>query len=578
MLGKTTFVGGRCVGGSYVWACMAIAAAVMLAAVPRAALATGDVLDDITRWEEGRSYSSSSARLGKDGRPAPELNIDCQRFVEPGERVVIADLKGPGVITHIWFTINHFTSILPGEEPRGRANPREVLIRMYWDGRQQPDVEAPLSDFFAQGFGKKITVISVPVIVEDGDGYNCYWRMPFRKSARIEVINQSTKPYRSLFYAVDWIKKPSLPPETMYFCARYRQEFPVQGDPSRPDNEYLILDTTGRGYFVGLSLSVRTRTPDWFGEGDIRIAIDGEEHPSIWGTGTEDYFLSAWGLKECLTPYFGTPYVSHRARDVGQMSSAYRWHIRDPVVFRKSIRVAVEMMGFTNADENRENIPRLYDQRQDDVCSVAYWYQQGPSKQFAPLTTAEERKYPNLDPVIAWAEDFLGHEKVPPHHGAGEVKPWGLAQYWNTDHVVKFTPRSMKDAWVELSFDVKEKAPYRLLAVLERSPDAGIYQAYLNGVKVGPPIDLYQAAPAVYIQPIVDDYQLMDFWPEPGKYTLRLECVGRNHLSSRTSIGVNSVRLRERRPRVKEVGYLKDYDWRKKPILIDHTVDLKRKQ
>jgi hypothetical protein len=550
---------------------LVLTALALLAARP--ALASGGLLDELTRWEDGRSYSSSSARLGKDGRPDPAANNDCQRFVEPGGRVVIADLKGPGVITHIWFTINHFTSIQPGEEPRGRANPREVLLRMYWDGREKPDVEAPLSDFFAQGFGKKLTVLSVPVVVEDGDGYNCYWRMPFRRSARIEVINQSKKPYRSLFYAVDWIKKDSLPAETMYFCARYRQEFPVQGDPSRPDNEYLILDTEGQGYYVGTVLSVRTRTPDWFGEGDIRISIDGEEHPSIWGTGTEDYFLSAWGLKDCLTPYFGCPYVSHRARDVGQLSSCYRWHVRDPIVFRRGIRVAIETMGFTNADENREGIPRLYDQRQDDVSSVAYWYQSGPSKQFAPSTTAEERAYPNLDPVIAWAEDF----KAPLYHGAGTLKPWGLAQYWDTDHVVKFTPRSMDDAWVELSFDVKKKEPYRVLAVLERAPDGGIYQAYLNGVKVGPPIDLYQTAPAVYIQPITDDYQLMDFWPEPGKYTLRLQCVGRNHLSSGTAIGVNSVRLRERRPRVKEFGYLRDYDWREKPLLIDHTVTIKRR-
>ncbi|MBN2295315.1 MAG: hypothetical protein JXM70_22990, partial [Pirellulales bacterium] len=239
------------------------------------------------------------------------------------------------------------------------------------------------------------------------------------------------------------------------------------------------------------------------------------------------------------------------------------------------------------------------DQRQDDVCSVAYWYQQGPSKQFAPSTTAEQRKYPCIDPVIAWGEDFLGdktaealdapnqpdktylRKPIPAratcYHGEGRLKSWGLAQYWDTDHVVSFKPKSKKDAWVELSFEVTKKEPYRLLAVLERSPDGGIYQAFLNGVKVGRPIDLYQPAPRVYTWPVVDDYQLMDFWPEPGKYTLRLECVGRHPLSTGTSIGVNSVRLRERRPRVKEIGYLKDYDWRKKPIMIDHTVDLKRK-
>jgi hypothetical protein len=539
----------------------------------RLAAGAGDVLDDITRWEEGRSHCSSSAKLGKDGKPDPAANGDCKSVTEPGGKVVIADLKGPGVITHIWITINQFCTIRSGEEPRGRANAREVLIRMYWDGREKPDVEAPLSDFFAQPFGKHVTIMSIPVIVEDGDSYNCYWRMPFRKSARIEVINQSKKPLRALFHAVDWIKKPSLPEETMYFCARYRQEFPTRSDPKRTDSEYLICETEGKGYYVGTMLSVRTRSPDWFGEGDIRIAVDGEQTPSIWGTGTEDYFLSAWCMKECSTPYFGTSYVSHGKQDVGQLSSAYRWHIRDPIVFNKGIRVAIETMGFTNADENPQHDPRRYDQREDDVYSMAYWYQMGPSKQFAPMTTAEERKLPNIDPIIAWGEDHQAEQ----FHGRGSVQMWGVTWYWDTERVLAFKPKSMDDSWVELSFEVKEKKPYRLVAVLERSPDAGIYQPILNGVKIGKAIDLYQPAPPYQKEPVVDDINLMDFWPEPGKYTLRLECVGRNHLSSGTAIGVNSVRLRERRPRVTEAGYLKDYDWRAQPILIDWHYNPKQK-
>jgi len=547
-------------------ACVWLSAGAILALVPQAALA-GDVLSEAPRFAPGRGCSASSVRLGPDGRPDPAANNDCRSLVAPGETVVVADLKGPGVITHIWFTINQFTTLF-GEPPGGRARGREVLIRIYWDGRERPDVEAPLTDFFAQPFGKHVAVNSAPVMVEDGDSYNCYWQMPFRKSARIEVINQSKRPLRALFYAVDWIKKDSLPDDTMYFCARYRQEFPTKLDPTRPDSEYLILDTQGAGYYVGTVLSVRTRSPDWFGEGDIRMAIDGEETPSIWGTGTEDYFLSAWCLKECSTPYFGTSYVSHKAQDVGQMSSCYRWHIRDPIVFNKGIRVAIEMMGFTNADENPEHNPRKYDQREDDVCSVAYWYQLGPSTQFTPTTTAEEREYPCIDPIIAWGEDFAADR----FHGRGEARMWGPQWYWDTDRVLKFVPASREDSWIELSFEVKKKEPYRLVAVLEKSPDGGIYQPILNGVKIGPPIDLYQPAPPYQKQPVVDDINLMDFWPEPGKYTLRLECVGRNHLSSGTSIGVNSVRLRQRRPRVKDAEYLKNYDWRKKPVLIDFRV------
>ncbi|HBO43944.1 MAG TPA: hypothetical protein DD670_08440, partial [Planctomycetaceae bacterium] len=446
------------------WACVGGAAAlIILTSCPAMA---DDLLGGVPTFEVGRGCSASSVRMGKDGRPDPAANGDCVGIVEPGETVVVADLEGPGVITHIWFTINQFTTIF-GEPPRGRARGREVLIRIYWDGREKPDVEAPLTDFFAQPFGKHVAVNSAPIMVEDGDSYNCYWRMPFHKSARIEVVNQSKSPLSALFYAVDWIKKDSLPASTMYFCARYRQEFPTKRDSTRPDTEYLILDTEGAGYYVGTVLSVRSRSPDWFGEGDIRMAIDGEKTPSIWGTGTEDYFLSAWCLKECSTPYFGTSYLSHKAQDVGQMSSCYRWHLRDPVVFNKGIRVSVEMMGFTNADENLAHNPRLYDQREDDVCSMAYWYQIGPSKQFAPTTTAEERKYPCLDPIIAWGEDFAGEE----FHGKGETRMWGPRWYWDTDRVLKFVPASMDDSWIELSLEVKEKEPYRLVAVLEKSPD-----------------------------------------------------------------------------------------------------------
>ncbi|MBN1126722.1 MAG: DUF2961 domain-containing protein [Sedimentisphaerales bacterium] len=519
------------------------------------------LLDDISRWEEGRSMSSSSVRLNKDGLPDPTANVDCNRIVEPDQTVIIADLKGPGVITHIWMTVYHFQSLQFGAEPGGRANPQEILIRMYWDGREKPDVEVPMSDFFAAGFGKRTTVLSLPVVTEDGDSYNCWWRMPFRKSARIEVINQSKKNLRALFHSVDWIKKKTIPENAMYFCAQYRQEYPVQGDPDKPDNEYLILDASGKGYYVGTVLSVRTRSPDWFGEGDIRMAIDGEQKPSIWGTGTEDYFLSAWGQKPCLTPYFGTAYLSHKNRDVGQMSSCYRWHIADPIVFNTSLRVTIETMGFANRDENPEGRSRLYWQRQDDVSSVAYWYQFGPSKKFAETTTPEQRKLPSIDPIIAWGKDYQADQ----YHGKGLTRMRNTDTYFDTDPVLEFTPDSKDDAWIELSFQVNRKQPFRLVVVLGRSPQSGIYQASLEGVKIGKPIDLYNDTSDV------DDYQLMDFWPEPGRYTLRLECIGHNHLSSGGQIRINSVRLRERRPRVERFGYLKDHDWRANPILIDKT-------
>lgn len=255
--------------------------------------------------QEGKSMRETSTfRRGADGKYDPKArplgnleeqsNYDNFR-VQPGQTHVLMDREGPGVITHIWIT---FLGPEPQNwAPKGSANHQEMLLRMYWDGSEKPAVEAPLGDFFANCFGRRDTVVSVPVIVEDADSYNCFWHMPFRKRAKIEIVNQSEKPINLLYYNIDWIKKDRLPAQTPYFHAQYRQEYPAtQG------KDYVVLDTQGKGHVVGTVLAVRSRSPSWFGEGDEKIYIDGEKEPSIWGTGTEDYFLSAWGLQKTSTP------------------------------------------------------------------------------------------------------------------------------------------------------------------------------------------------------------------------------------------------------------------------------------
>jgi hypothetical protein len=271
----------------------------------------GAILSDLARPIEGRSMRSTSTKTGEDGKPIAH-NADNSR-VMPGQSKVVLEATGPGVITHMWFTF-----LGPGRHPwatNGSATHQEMLIRITYDGREKPDIEVPFGDFFANCFGKRAEVISLPVIVEDADSYNCFWPMPFRKSVKIEVVNQSKeKNVNLLYYNIDWIKKDRIPASTPYFYARYRQEYPnVSG------KDYVILETEGKGHFVGTVMAVRTRSPSWFGEGDEKIYIDGEEEASIWGTGTEDYFLSAWGLQSGVnTPYFGTVYfdqwgiVAHR--------------------------------------------------------------------------------------------------------------------------------------------------------------------------------------------------------------------------------------------------------------------------
>ena len=522
------------------------------------------VMDDLAQPQSGRSMrATSTMRVGKVRRgpagervfnPEAEPRGDLDEAsnwdnfnVLPGETHVLMDKHGPGVITHIWLT---FLSPEPQAwAKQGSANHQELLLRIYWDGNSRPGVEAPVGDFFAGCFGKRSEVISLPVVVEGGDSYNCFWRMPFRKSARIEIVNQSAKPLSLLYYNIDWIKLDKLPKNTPYFYAQYRQEYPCQHG-----QDYLILDTQGKGHYVGTVLAVRTRSPAWFGEGDEKIYLEGEAKASIWGTGTEDYFLGAWGLKKTSTPYFGVPYFDQWGI-VGSHTSAYRWHLNDPIVFNHGIKVTLEHFGWLSPDENAQHKSTSWNEREDDYASVAFWYQTGTPTFKAHAPDAPERKLPSLDRVIAYARDFADSD----HHGAGEASTQPLEFYDGPQ--LLYQPTRSEGAWLEIPFEVKKKEPLRLLLNLTRSYDFGRYQISLNGVKVGEVMDGYSP------QVTNEEFHLLDFWPEPGTYTLRLECVGRNPASQGYYLGLESVRLRERRPRVTAYGFDQDKDWRKEPVL-----------
>jgi len=530
--------------------------------------AGGGVLDGLARPLQGRSMRATSTMRVGELRRGPDGNRDAgeRRYdpaadprgdadvrsnwdnynVPPGGTHVLMDAKGPGIITHIWMT---FLGPEPqGWASQGSADHQELMLRMFWDGNPRPAVEAPVGDFFANCFGRRSQVISVPVVVEGADSYNAFWRMPFRKSARIEIENQSRKPLSLLYFNIDWIKLDALPKDTPYFYAQYRQEYPV-----RNGLDYLLLETTGQGHFVGAVLGVRMRSPAWFGEGDEKIYIDGETKPSIWGTGTEDYFLSAWGLEKTSTPYFGVPYFDDRT--IGGHVSSYRWHLHDPVVFNKGIKVTLEHMGWMSEDENPEYKATSWNEREDDYASVAFWYQTGVPTFAERAPGADERKLPSLSRVVARAADHV----VKGRHGEGEA--WKEKGEILEGEVLAYRPVRPEGAWLEVPVEVKAKEPLRLEIDAELSPDGGLYQVSLDGVKLGRPLDLYAEEGSARIFP------LLDFWPDPGRHILRLECVGKNGRSSGYACRVGSVRLLERRPRVAEYGHDKDKDWRARPTL-----------
>lgn len=517
-------------------------------------------LADLAKPRQGTSRRESStfkqgrtggydAKAFPKGDALEKSNWDNFR-VAPGQVHTLMDVKGSGVITHIWMT---FLGPEPQNwAPNGSANHQEMLLRIYWDGEKKPAIEAPVGDFFANSFGKRSTVISNPVIVEDADSYNCFWHMPFRKSAKIEIVNQGARNINLLYYNIDWVEKP-VAADIPYFYAQYRQEYPVKSG-----QDYVVLDTKGKGHYVGTVLSVRTRSPSWFGEGDEKISIDGEVRPSIWGTGTEDYFLSAWGLQKVLTPYFGTPYFDQWGI-VGGHTSAYRWHITDPIVFQKGIRVAFEHWGWISPDENAEYKSMSWNEREDDYSSVAFWYQTGNPTFIERAPT--DRKLPSLDRVVAFARDAESH-------GIGDAIRQSLPHFEGPQ--VLYMPSGSNidsGAWIEVPFEVSEKEPLRLLLNATTSYDFGQYQAYIvppnssERIRLGAPMDFYSSSISNR------EFHLLDFWPEPGKYRLRLECTGKHPSSTGHFLGLESVRLRERRPRVKRMGHDRHKDWKAEPKL-----------
>jgi len=281
--------------------------------------------------------------------------------IAPGQTAVLAEIKGPAAIHHIWMTIS-------AEAFYGR----KLVLRMYWDGEDNPSVEAPLGDFFAVGHGLERNLNSIPIVrSSEGRALNCYWYMPFRWSAKITVTNEGSRAVNSFYYYIDYRQLEDIKPEVPYFHAQYRQEFP--GEPGR---NYLILEAVGQGHYVGCNLSVLQRSMGWWGEGDDMIYVDGEETPSLHGTGSEDYFSDAWGMREGNHLYYGCS-LQEEDFQVGAKATVFRYHLTDPIPFFKSLRVTIEH-GHAN-------------DRSDYYSSVAYWYQAEPHKPFPPLPPMEKR-------------------------------------------------------------------------------------------------------------------------------------------------------------------------------------------
>ena len=462
-------------------------------------------LDGLARLREGTAERASSSDANwqngnGDARPIP-----------PGGTLILGDLKGPGCIHHIWNTI----------AAKERCYSRLLVLRMYWDGEEQPSVECPIGDFFVIGHGVDEPMQSLPVCVtSNGRGRNCYWPMPFRKSARITVTNEGRQRIDAFYYYVDWQKLPKLDKKTGYFHAMYRQEFPtVMG------RNYLIADIVGRGHYVGTVLSVRQLTASWWGEGDDFFFIDGEAEPRLRGTGSEDYLCDGWGLRKMSNPYYGAPLME--GYDPFSLTTTYRWHIPDPVVFRKSLHVEIEHKGVTfNPDGS---VKSGFEERLDDFSSVAFWYQVEPHKPYPEMPKGYARLYYDYSNLIE-AESLIPKAKV----SMGPLEPQSGA--WSGKAQLFWTPAEGNQT-LSLPFEVKESGRYSILLALTLSWDYGILQIELDGARLGSPVDLYSPTVASKDK-IVGPVELT-----AGSHALTLRNVGKNADSKGYFFGMDGFLL-----------------------------------
>ena len=308
------------------------------------------------------------------------------RSLKPGQTLALFEENGPAEIRHMWITM----------ATREAYHLKKVVVRMYWDGERDPSVEAPIGDFFGLGLGTYTVFQSALLAVAPEKALNAYFPMPFAKRGVVTVTNQGAQEISDFYWNIDWVRLPSLPPDTAYFHAQYRQCAPCKGwykgnfysssfeearrDPrwknKSGEGNYVMLAAEGEGQLVGVTLSIFQNQWGGWNEGDEMIWIDGESDPRIHGTGGEDYFNGAWGFSSLYSyPLVGL--TEFHGWEPGARFSHYRWHMEAPVRFHKSIRATIE--------DGHANL------RSDNFFSVAYWYQKEPHATFPVLPPPESR-------------------------------------------------------------------------------------------------------------------------------------------------------------------------------------------
>lgn len=310
-------------------------------------------------------------RLWLPSTDKPRRITGTHQTIASKQERVIANLAGPAIIRHIWFTV-----ALDNADQIARFH-RGVVLRVFWDGEDHPSVEVPFGDFFAVGHGvqRPFECAVLSMTPHQGNvraGFNCYFAMPFAKSAKLVLDNQSSLKAEGVYWHIDYDEVGALPSEAMPFHATYRASRPVMRE-----TPHVMCDAAGRGRYVGTVWSVHLLAGRSWVEGREDFYVDGDAKPTLPGTGSEDYYGQAWGYRPNLkTLYLGT---SVFAQDGFGKWTAYRFHLLDPIAFQKSLHVTLSNRGYDVG------------YRSDDFATVTYWYQSEPHRAYPPLPSYEDR-------------------------------------------------------------------------------------------------------------------------------------------------------------------------------------------
>ncbi len=345
-------------------------------------------LGNLSRLSNAKTRSISaenfSGEKGRGGMATEGTGAECARDlgqgwkispsieIAPHSTVTLADIAGPGAIQHIWLTT------FP-------TNWRKLVLRAYWDDEEQPSIETPYGDFFAQGWCERANVNSLPIAVNPAGGFNAYWEMPFRQHARLTIENLGDEVI-VLYYQINYTLT-NVPEDAAYFHAQWRRSNPL----GYKEVHTLLDNVQGKGHYVGTYLAWQVNSPGWWGEGEIKFYLDGDtDFPTICGTGTEDYFGGAWDFEQPLgqycaysTAFLGLPQIIkpdglYRSQ---QRFGMYRWHIMDPIRFEEELRVTIQALGWRKG--------RRYLPLQDDIASTSFWYQSEPHAPYPQLPDAD---------------------------------------------------------------------------------------------------------------------------------------------------------------------------------------------